>query len=144
MISKNLLKILNKELINGNLNSLLKDVIEGVKQDLIAIDNDIIYQITTTENQQNNYANISTVNLGGCEQKLKDIYHINNTLPLIILKVDYYMPGLLIPVIGYEVFHPTNKSQLDLNYCKNNYVKLKIPVSINEDNLFKHDPNSDY
>ena len=140
-----IIKNIKEDLINGNLNSLLKDVIEGSKQDLIAIDNDIIYQITTTENQQNNsYANISTVNLGGCEQKLKDIYHINNSLPLIILKVDYYMEGLLIPVIGYEVYHPTNKSQLDLNYCKDNYVKLKIPVSINEDNLFKHDPNSDY
>jgi hypothetical protein len=140
-----IIKNVKEDLINGNLNSLLKDVIEGAKQDLIAIDNDIIYQITTTENQQNNsYANISTVNLGECEQKLKDIYHINNTLPLIILKVDYYMPGLLIPIIGYEVYHPTNKSQLDLNHCKDNYVKLKIPVSINEDNLFKHDPNSDY
>ena len=60
------------------------------------------------------------------------------------MKVDYYMDGLLIPVIGYEVFHPINKSQLDLNYCKDYFIKLNIPVTINEDKLYEHDPNSDY
>ncbi len=60
------------------------------------------------------------------------------------MKVDYYMTGLLIPIIGYEVYHPENKSQLDLNYCKDDTIKLNIPVSINEDSLYKYDPYSDY
>ena len=54
------------------------------------------------------------------------------------------MTGLLIPVIGYEVYHPLNFSQLNLNYCKDITIKLKIPVSINENNLYKHDPTSKY
>ena len=131
--------------MNGNLNSLLEDLMDGSKQDLIAIDNDLIYQITTSDNQNNNaYNNISTVNLGDCERKLRDTYHINDSLPLIILKVDYYKPGLLIPVIGYEVYDPINKTQLNLNLCKDKLVKLNIPVSINEDKVYKHDPYSDY
>ena len=140
-----IIKNIKEDLMNGNLDTLLEDVVDGSKQDLIATDKDLIYQITTTGNQQNNiYTNISTVNLGECEQRLKGIYNINDSLSLIILKVDYYMPGLLIPVIGYEIYHPINKTQLDLNYCKDILVKLNIPVSINEDTIFKHDPNSDY
>ena len=123
----------------------MQSVTDGIKQDLVAADKDIIYQITTSDNQKNNnYSNISTINLGECENKLKEIYHIDNNLSLIILKIDYFMPGLLIPVIGYEVYEPINKTQLDLNYCKDITIKLNIPVSINENNIFKHDPNSEY
>ena len=50
----------------------------------------------------------------------------------------------MIPVIGYEIYHPENKSQLDLNYCKDILVKLNIPVSIDENKEFKYDPNSEY
>ena len=140
-----IIKNIKEDLMNGNLNSLLEDLMEGSKQDLIAIDNDLIYQITTSDNQNNNdYNNISTINLGECERKLRDRYHINDSLPLIILKVDYYKPGLLIPVIGYEVYDPINKTQLNLNLCKDKLVKLNIPVSINEDKVYKHDPYSDY
>ena len=106
--------------------------------------NDILYQITTTENQKNEYNNISTLNLGDCEDKLKEIYGIDKNLSLIILKVDYFKQGLLIPVIGYKVFNPKNKSELNLTYCNNSLVKLSIPVSINEDTLYKYNPNDDY
>ena len=44
----------------------------GTKQDLIAEYKDITYQITTSANQNNGtYNNISTINLGECEDKLK-------------------------------------------------------------------------
>ena len=54
------------------------------------------------------------------------------------------MEGLLIPVIGYEVYHPLNMSQLNLSYCSGINIKLNIPVSIDEDEVEKYDPNSDY
>ena len=82
--------------------------------------------------------------LGECEKILKRIYNIDENQPLIIFKIDYYKEGSLIPIIGYEVFHPDNKSKLDLQYCKDEIVNFSIPVSIDEDNLFKYDPNSEY
>jgi hypothetical protein len=64
---------------------------------------------------------------------------------LIILKIDSYNNDTLIPIIYYEVYHPRNKSKLDLNtYCKNEFIYLNIPVKIDEENLFKYDPNSEY
>ena len=139
-----LINNIQNDIMNRKIDSLL-DNITKTKEDLVVQEKDTIYQITTTENQNTNeYKNISTVNLGDCEDRLKDIYKIDKSLPLIIFKIDYYSPGLLIPVIGYEIFHPVNKSKLDLNYCKDILVELNIPVSIDEDNLFKHDPNSEY
>ena len=54
------------------------------------------------------------------------------------------MPGLSIPVIGYEVYHPDSKLKLDLSHCKDSLIDFDIPVSIDESNLFKYDPNSEY
>ena len=50
----------------------------------------------------------------------------------------------MIPIIGYEVFHPENKSKLNLDYCKDFLINYNIPVSINEDEIAKYDPNSEY
>ena len=143
-IKDEIIKNIKDDIINGNLDSVLTNITKK-KKDLLVKTNDILYQITTTENQKNNeYNNISTLDLGDCEDRLKKIYNIDKNLSLIIFKVDYYKEGSLIPVICYEIFHPLNKSQLDLNYCKDILINLNIPVSIDEDNYFKYDPNSEF
>ena len=132
-------------IINGNLDSLLNETLFTEKKDFYIKEDDVIYEITTTENQnKNEHDNVSTIYLGECENILKGIYGINPNDSLIILKIDYFMEGLLIPIIGYEVFHPKNKSRLNLDHCKNISISYNIPVSINEDELSKYDPNSDY
>ena len=88
--------------------------------------------------------NISTIDLGSCEKRLKYIYEIDQSLPLIIFKIDYFSPDTKIPIIGYEVYHPINKSKLNLSYCEDILIKLNIPVSINENELYKYDPNSQF
>ena len=101
--------------------------------------------MTTSDNQKNNTnKNMSSIDLGDCEDKLKQIYRIDPSLPLIIYKIDYFAPDSLIPIIVYEIYHPINKSKLDLKYCEEILVKLNIPVNIDESNLFKYDPNSDF
>ena len=82
--------------------------------------------------------------LGKCEEILKDKYDIKEEQALLIFKIDYYQPGSSIPIIGYEIFHPVNKSKLNLSYCKDELINFNIPVSIDESNLFKYDPNNAY
>ena len=65
-------------------------------------------------------------------------------MPLIIFKIDYFSPDTLIPIIGDEIYHPPNKSKLDLTYCKDILIKFNIPVSIDENLLFKSEPNSGF
>ena len=115
------------------------------KEDIIETKNNVQYQMTTSENQKNNTnKNMSTIDLGDCEDKLKVVYGIDPSLPLIIFKIDYFSPESSIPIIGYEIYHPLNKSKLDLTYCQDILIKLNIPVNIDENNLFKYDPNSDF
>ena len=132
---------------SGEMSSLIeKNLIKGDKKDILVSDKDTIYQITTTTNQNNNkYNNISSILLGEeCENILKIKYNINKNLPLIILKIDYFKKGSLIPIVGYEVFNPENMSKLDLSYCEDKQININIPVSIDENNLFKYDPKNEY
>jgi len=145
-ISKDdILNNIKEDIINHNIDNLLSDITEGNKEDLYIKNEDVLYQITTTDNQKNNiYKNISTIKLGECENILKGIYGIDENLTLIILKIDYYLEGLLIPIIGYEVYDPINKTKLNLSYCNETLISYNIPVTIDENNLFKYNQNSDY
>ena len=139
-----IIKNIRDDIINRKLDTLIKNVKEE-KEDKIMLEDNTLYQITTSENQNNNiYTNISSIKLGECENILKKKYDIDENDTLIILKIDYNITGLLIPIIGYEVFHPKNKSKLDLSYCEESSINYNIPVTIDENNLFKYDQNSDY
>ena len=127
-------------LINNS--NIIEEIINN-KNDFFHKINDTTYLISTSENQKNDtYYNISRLLLENCEDILRFRYDINKTFPLIIFKVDYKPQETLIPIIGYEIYHPLNKSKLDLKDCKD--IKINIPVSINENELFKHEPNSDF
>ena len=58
---------------------------------IISIDNQII----------NNDKNISIIDLGDCENNLKQIYNIENT-SLLIYKVDVKIPGYSAIKVQYE------------------------------------------
>ena len=139
-----IIKNIREDIINHNLDNLISNVITE-KEDIYIKDKKVLYQITTSDNQNNNtYTNISSIKLGECEKILKDKYKIDDNETLIILKIDYYLEGLLIPIIGYEVYEPKNKSKLNLSVCEESSISYNIPVTIDEDNLFKYDPNSEY
>ena len=106
---------------------------------------DVIIQITNSEIQKNNTnKNVSSIDLGTCEDDLRGIYKINKTYPLLIYKIDYYPKDSLIPIIGYEVYNPIDLSILNLSFCSNSTIKMNLPAVIDENNLYKYDPNSDY
>ena len=141
----NIITNIMNDIINGNLNNVLDDMVEGNGDDLTRVQDDITFQITTTNNQDNNeYNNISTIHLGNCETILKNIYEIPFNLSLIILKVDYSMEGFKFPVIGYEVFHPIYKIKLNLSFCDNETVSYNIPIELKEGDLDKYNTSSDY
>ena len=134
-----------KEQLNQTLDEFMMNITNNEQKDLLIKAKDTTYQITTTDNQKNNkYEDVSVINLGECENILKTKNHIDPSKSLIIFKIDYYVPGISIPVIGYEVYHPDTKVKLELDDCKEALIDLDIPVSINEDLLFKYNPESEY
>jgi hypothetical protein len=58
------------------------------------------------------------------------------------LKSGITIENLLMPLIRYKIFNPETKQSLNLTYCEKMFIS--VPVSINEENLFMHDPSSDY
>ena len=130
---------------SGSMNELLLGVINK-NEDLIVINKDL-YQITTSYNQNNKeYNNISSIKLNELENNIKDRYDISKNKSLIIFKIEYYINGLLIPIIEYEIFNPETKEKIDLNLFINSSlnIELYIPVSINENELYKYDLNNSY
>ena len=63
---------------------------------------------------------------------------------MLIYKTDIYEEGLLTPRVEYEIYDIKNKSQLDLNYCKDLKIKVFLPCIIDENNEFKYNSSSDY
>jgi len=139
----NFIENIQKLFLNDSINNILDNIVNGDK-DIIISNNETIMQITSTDNQRNNKNhNISTINLGVCEEILKNSYNIAHNESLLILKIDSFKVGLKIPIIQYEVYHPENKGRLNLALCHNK-IEVNIPVLIDENNLYKYEQNSMY
>ena len=164
-----MIKNIEDEIIDGSLDILLNELLKDDINNIIMKENDISFQIILSNNNYNqsnqknqntindkgrintlsnkiniDYENLSIVLLQECEDILKEKYNISKNMSLIIFKVDYYKEDSLIPIVGYEVFNPMNNSKLDLNYCKDTMINENLPAYINEQNLFKYDPTSEY
>ena len=138
----NLLNDIQKGVLNTEINNLINKEYET--EDYIQKDNDIIMQITTPYNQINKiYDNISTIYIE-CQEILKEKYNLTKKNSFLIFKYEYYIPKLNIPLIGYDILHPITKEKLDLQYCNDAKVNVNIPVLIDESNLEKYNPESDY
>ena len=120
------------EIKNGYMNSLLMNVLNGDKKDLIINNNDTeIFQISSFNNQRNNLNDNNTnINFGECENILKNIYSINSNDTLILFKIDYFLEDFLIPITEYEIFHPQTNEKLELKYCKDSMIEVYIPVTL--------------
>jgi len=143
--SKNKDDIINKiknELKDEDFDSLISDVING--NDFIIKKEDVIFQITTSENQANNRNNnISNINLGECENLLREYYNIKEDEQLLIFKSVLSKEGALMPTVEYEVYD-INKNKLNLSICKDIKIDIEIPVFIDESDFYKYDLSSEY
>ena len=142
----NMIINIQKSIQNGNLNSLLLKDTNDTFTDLLIKDNDILYHITTSSQDQDSleYKNVTTVQLGKCEDVLREHYNINNNISLLIFLIEISEKTLNMPIIEYEIYNFETNEKLDLEYCNETKIKLSIPVNINEDILFKYNTTSEY
>ena len=109
-------------------------------------ENVLISLASTDKEKDNQKENKTSINLGDCEDKLKEAYKIPKNNSLYILKIQLEENGMKIPKIEYEVYYPLfdkNLIKLNLTECKDTKIEISIPVSIVED-LDKYNSNSDY
>ena len=104
---------------------------------------------TTIQNQKNNINNnITTIDLGICEEILRKSYNISENETLYMKKIDIFQEKMKIPKLEYDVYcklNGTNLIKLDLSLCENTKISLSIPVIISKsENLDKLNSSSGY
>ena len=125
--------------INNNYNTIddLKLITENIEDVIHHIDidnytifegNNIKYEITSYENQAFT-ENFSFIDFGECASKIKSYYNIDD---FIVLKSDIKNNDTLTPSVEYEIFHPENKSKLDLSICSDLKINIQLPAKLDE------------
>ena len=121
--------------------------ISNQNMSIISYENKKILLTSTIEQKNNEDKNNITMDLGECENILKNEYNISSNDSLYILQIISEEEGMKIPKLEYEVYYPLNNSndltKLDLSLCKNTKIEISIKVKING-TLDKYNPKSDY
>ena len=122
-----------RDLIDKNGVNSPKVVINGNKGFAFTVTN----ALTKTKLKDNNN-NLTVVDLGECEKKLKDLHHIEE--PLIILQFEKITDVTYEKHVQYEVYNPITFDKLDLSICENTQISLYIPLNLTEstEELYKN------
>ena len=125
-------------IIQENIQSLF-DQEEG-KSQVIKGGNDIIYQLTNGKNEKEllqgdflNNQNLTILDLGKCEEKLRVIYNISDNDSLIYLKKDKINVKPSEKNVQYEIFEPYNYTKLNLSICNEEKVNIYFPLILSEE-----------
>ena len=131
-----------EEILSGNLGELLEEII-NTNSDISFKEEYALHQISSLNYQKGNQ-NLSSIDFGECEEYLRKTYHIDEKEELIIYKIEHKIEGFKIPIIEYVLFSQNGSISLDLSICNNMTVQYDIPVKIDEDQIFKYDPSSEF
>ena len=126
-------------------------IIESIENDFITQyntshldegnDDKIIYDemkiiLSTTENQRKNMKkNLTAVDLGDCENELRNKYNISDNKSIYMKKIDAIQEGYKIPKIEYDVYCKLNDSnliKLNLSICSMINIDISLPIIIAE------------
>ena len=131
-----------EEILEGKLDGLIKQMVNGNGSGIILDEENALHQINSLRNQKNDL-NYVSVSLDDCEELIRSTYNINDE-ELIIYKIEYKVDVYNIPIIEYVLFNQNGSKLLNLSICDNLKVEYNIPVSINEKEVYKYDPSSEF
>ena len=146
------IKCTNQEIIDGECNDIItKEQIEKIYQylkdniiknnsnsSIIIESKNVIFQVSSLESQKNNNANISSIDLGDCEQILKDKENLTDNGELIIFKIDIKNDDSSLTYVQFEIYNSQNTKQLSLDDCQDIPIIIKSPINLDEsfDSIF--------
>ena len=139
------IQIYNKCIDGEVTNEQLEKIFQQFKEEILAYYNgetklilteNVIIEISTLDNQKDSLnPNVSTIDLGECENILKSEYHILNNESLIVLKIDIKNEDQTLTFIQYEILHPKNKTKLNLNLCDKVKIIINTPVKLSTETV---------
>ena len=129
-------------IMKGTLSNLINNLIDKNESYIIKKKNEI-FQISTLSSQINT-VNLTIINFNKCFDILKRQYNLKENEILILFKIEHIIPEFNIPLIEYAIFSEDGKIRFNLDFCKNISIFYQIPIILNENELFKYDPNNEY
>ena len=122
--------ITNEQIIQ--VSDKLKEKISPDSNVIIGTKN-VNFQISSLEIQKNNdYLNISSIDLGKCEDILKEQEGLSEEEDLIIFKIDIKSEDLSQIYVLYEIYSPLTLERIDVEACKNISIGVTVPVNLDE------------
>jgi len=125
-------------------NKIKQEILQNYPSDGVSIviegEDNYVFQITNGGNEQDslngesdNEYNLSIIDLGKCEELLREEYGIDNETELIILKFEKISSKASEKNVQYEIYDPINKTQLNLSICEATTIDLYIPIALSEE-----------
>ena len=144
-------KEINQKIYEKIINNVIKnkDVLseEGI---VIEAEDNFFFQITTLENdkeRKNNTSKIfSRIDLGECENILKENYNLNENMSLIILKYEKLSNISSERSLQYEIYEPINMNRMNLSLCNDIPIDIYVPLVLSDKlkNLYEELKNLGY
>ena len=158
LITKNGIEVSKEEDIKYY-NDVLKNIEKGFTslkydrsniekgQDEVIKTGKVTVTLTTSENQKNNVNNnMTTIDIGECENLLRQFYHIPSDEKLYMKIMGIVQDGMNAIKVEYDIYcklNGTNLIKLNLTVCKETTVTIRIPFEIN-DHIDKLNTSSGY
>ena len=113
-------------------------------QSQIIYTENVIYQVSTFEYQrENNEPNVSSIDLGTCENTLKSKYNLEKTDSLIVFKIDIKSEDKSQTYVHYEIYEPYNYTLLNISLCENKII-INTPIDLSDDSIMLYDNLKQY
>ena len=105
-------------------------------QDEVIKTEKVTVTFTTVENQKNDInQNVTTIDLGDCENKLRNYYNLSSNETIYMKKIDVIQEGFNIPKVEYDVYsklYGDGLIKLNLSVCENSKIIISIPINLIE------------
>ena len=132
---------INKKVYEKIVN-IITENFEVLKDEEIIIEgkDNFYYQFTTLDNELNNLEEntnnnsnkFSKIDLGQCEDILRDKYDIDKNLSLFMIKYEKLSNTSSERNLQFEIYEPINKTRLNLSVCDNTSIDIYVPVILSE------------
>ena len=110
-----------------------KNIFEYYKNNFVTSNDNyttVVYDTSKTSNEAAGMKNLTEIDLGECEDKIREIYNLTENDKIIIAQIDTKKENTNSPNFAYYL---ENGTKLDFEICQNISITLSVPVKT--DNL---------
>ena len=111
---------------------------------ILKIENSVIQFSTLKEQMANTDNAYSSIDLGDCENKIRQQEGLSDSEEFLIVKVDIKNSTTNDVYVQYEIYNPNTNAKVPLEVCENDTIKIQVPVSLTKEKLSLIESFNDY